>query len=182
MSIDKYIKKAESISLTGDDIDRITDKKCNILSYHELEQFTNLEKVLGKWNACIFLYETKLNQGHWCCIFLNTDNSLHFFDSYGFRCDTELKYADYNLREHNGRQVPHLSGLIDEFMERYPEVHLYQNTYKYQVMSKDVNTCGRYASYRIKMRHLSDNDFQAMLTKNKHYNSDWWISLLTVQL
>ena len=175
MSIIEEIKKAETISLSDEDILHLTHNKCVIRAYEDLEKFNNIDDVLGKFGACALLYQTKEDYGHWVSLFRVDNTTLEFFDSLGWTMDKELKFSDYNLRVHNGEQVPHLSHLVSN-----SKYGLIQNKTKLQKNSFDLNTCGRWAGLRIRLRHLSLNHFVNLFTKNKEYTPDFLVSAMTM--
>lgn len=176
--IDKIITNSEKFELSGKDILRITDNKCSILTYEQLEQFETIDDALGEFGAIILLYETKkFNEGHWTALFKVNETTLEFFDSYGLCLDCELKIApEFNVREHNGVLVPHLTKLVNT--SHYTKL-IYNKT-QFQKIAKDVNTCGRYTALRVRMRDLPLKTYTDYLTKNKCYDSDFWVSSMTL--
>lgn len=173
--IDKQIYKAETINLSDGDILRITDNKCNILRYEELEDITNIDQILQPHGAAVILYQLEEGFGHWCALLKQSDNTLEFFGSYGLKIDEQLKYAKYNLRRHNGVETPHLSHLIGQ--SNYTVI---SNTAKLQKFKKDVNTCGRWVSLRIRFRDVPIKRFIELFTQNEHYDADWFVSAMTL--
>lgn len=168
--MDKLLNESETVDLTGEDLINICEGKVEILPYHELEDVKSIEDLLEKFGAVIILYETKKNFGHYTALLYDPDGKLEFFDSYGFRPDAELKYADYNAEQ----GVPYLTNLL----KNYKKPIIY-NTVKLQKLVREVNTCGRWTSCRIRMRHLPLQKFQQLFTKNKYYNGDFFVSALT---
>jgi len=174
--IDKDIHNAESIDLTENDIKRIIDGKALIITYSELEKYNTINELLELYEAAVILYETKKNFGHWVCIFINNNGELEFFDSYGLYIDEELKIApDYNMRMHNGVLVPHLSALVSK--SKYKLVY---NKKQLQKVLEHVNTCGRWVAMRLRFRDISLNEFINLFTKNQYYDSDFWISAMSI--
>tara|TARA_R110002073_G_scaffold53343_3_gene137742 strand:+ start:12233 stop:12766 length:534 start_codon:yes stop_codon:yes gene_type:complete len=169
--MDNLLKNAESIDLDEGEIRDITEGKCNILSYHNLENVSDINDIL-KNGACIILYETHYNVGHWCALFVNVENNniIEFFDPYGKAPDTELRYALYNLV--NGK--PYLTNLLEK--SKY-EVS-YSNE-RLQTWDKDTNTCGRWCSLRIRLKKLEKMEFVKLFKDNKCYLPDLWATSLT---
>ena len=166
-ALDVIIGDQESIDLSGSDIKEITNNGARVLSYHELVNYSTLDEVLGETQAIILLYETKENFGHWVTVFKINDNTIEFFDPYGLQMDDELNYATYNNQ-------PTLTNLVNA--AGYKVV---SNSKKLQTFKHEVNTCGRWASLRIKFRDTPLREFQTMFGNNKHYNADFWVSALT---
>ena len=93
--MDKLISLAVDEDLTNDHVGLICHNKYDTILYSDLVNYTSLDKVLGKNQGCILLYQTKAYEGHWCCIWKNNDRTVMFFDPYGFACDSELDLATY---------------------------------------------------------------------------------------
>ena len=174
-SIDDIIKDSEKVSLSDTDILNITDHKCTILTYQDLERFNTIDEVLGTFGAVVILYQHDQNFGHWVALFRVNDTILDFFDPFGIKLDTELKFSPFNLRLHQGKEVKHLSHLIDQ--SRYK---LIQNTTKFQEEVSDVNTCGRWCALRVRFREISLKRFSKIFAKTDCYTPDWIVSALTL--
>ena len=175
--IDKKIVDAEAIDLSGSDISRITDNMARIISYDELSNYDSIEDVLGEQGAVVILYETRKNFGHWVCLFWIGENTLEFFDPYGLKMDEELKIEpQFNMRENNGVLSPHLTVLID----LCSDCKVVSNTTQLQKYLEHVNTCGRWVSMRIRFRDVGLKRFIELMTKNKCYDGDFWVSALTL--
>lgn len=177
--MDKLIKQSEKIDLTGADIHRITDGQCKILAYEELENIESLEQILNPHGCVMILYQTARDFGHWVALFRDDPNNtknLEFFDPYGLKVDEELDInSEFHLRQHNGVRTPHLSALIEK-----GNYNVKSNTFRLQKFLKDVETCGRHVGFRIRMREISLNKYIKLLTTNKTYNPDFWVSALTL--
>ena len=165
--IDREILNSEDIDLSGQDIKAITNNKARVISYHELANINSLDELLGINKAVILLYETKENFGHWTALFTIDDETVEFFDSYGFAPDQELNYATYN-------DTPYLSNLM-----KASGYNFIYNDKKLQTFAHDINTCGRWTSLRVRMRDIPLNEFIKLWTKNKHYQPDFWVSAIT---
>lgn len=174
--MDKIIKNAEKFDLSGADIHRITDGKCNIIQYEDLERVNNLDEVLRPHGAVMILYTTRKNFGHWVCLFEKGNKNLEFFDPYGLKMDEELNITnDLHLREHKGIITPHLTALINS-----GGYNVSSNTTQLQEFIEHINTCGRWTALRVRFRDVSLKKFINMMTTNKYYNGDFWVSALTL--
>jgi hypothetical protein len=173
--IDKIILKSENIDLSGDDILRITDNKCHILTYSDLENVQDLNTLFNPFNAVILLYETKKNFGHWVSLLKINENTIEFFDPYGLAPDEELKIIEETTRNINGKIVPHLTQLINE-----SNYKLIYNKQQIQKFLEHVNTCGRYCATRVRFSDVPLRKFIDFLTKNKYYDADFFVSALTL--
>ena len=175
--LDVIVKDAENIPLSGSDLETITEGKSQILKYSDLHQYSSIDDVFGNKEAIIILYLKKSNFGHWCALFKAPwkPETLYFFDSYGFKMDEEIKFADEQLRIHQGKNVPHLTHLV-----RKSNYYLEQNDFQYQSKEHDINTCGRWAAVRVRHLDMTAKQFKTFFTKNKHYTPDFWVSILSI--
>tara|TARA_R110000803_G_scaffold108532_3_gene176828 strand:+ start:5830 stop:6351 length:522 start_codon:yes stop_codon:yes gene_type:complete len=171
--MDKILTNLESQDLTGEDLKRICKNKVDIIPYHTLGNYKNIEDLLGEFGSVILLYEIRENFGHYVALFMNGNNDLEFFDSYGFKPDQEIKYATYN--QSNG--IPHLTQLLNKYDKK-----IVVNTERLQVFHADINTCGRWTSLRILFKKKPLREFIELFTKNRQYNGDFWVSALTYLL
>ena len=165
-ALDRLLDKGEEIDLTNDVIKDITNGKATIVAYHELPNYQSMDELLGEYGACILLYETRKNFGHWVAL-IQQNGFVEFFDSYGFSLDEELNYAKYNNQ-------PYLTQLVES-----SGTNIRENKTRLQVFAEDVNTCGRWTSLRVVFRNMPLPQFTAMFKKNKHYNGDIWATALT---
>lgn len=173
--MDKLLKNAESIDLTGNTIFDILNGDVNIYEYKDLSQFSDIDDVLHTHHKAVILYETKEQFGHWVGLFRVDDRTLEFFDPYGLEVDEELNLIGENIRESLGEIIPHLSYLIME-----SGYDLIQNTTRLQKFLEDVNTCGRHVSVRLNLCHIPLDEYIKLLTTNKCYNADLWVSAMTI--
>lgn len=171
-SIKNLIKNSEKLELTGDQMDLITEGKCNIIPYEELENCNTIDECFKGKEGLILLYQKVNNEGHWCILFKENANTLSFFDPYGFQMDEELKFSDYNLRKHQGQKVPHLTALIEK-----SNYKLNQNKTKFQKMANMVNTCGRHVCCRFRMREYNNKEYSDLF---KGVDADFYVSALTI--
>jgi len=176
MYMDKIILNSEKHDLSGADILRITDNECKIFPYTALMGMNSLDEILEPFGACVLLYETKENYGHWVALIKRTSNLLEFYDPYGLNVDEELNIEnEYHIRKMGGEIMPHLSALIKK--DNYKVIY---NKQQIQKIKEDVNTCGRYCALRIRLRDTTLEKFNNLLTTNKCYDADFWVSALTI--
>jgi len=176
--IEDTILNAEKVSLSGRDILRLTDNDTKLLPYEDLERYDSLNQLIPyEGDTLTLLYQTKEDYGHWVVLINRGDNNLEFYDPYGVKPDEELKHSDFHLRLHRGQITPHLTALIDK--DGY---NIQYNNKQLQRYLSSVNTCGRYTALRVKFKHLSIPQFNALFLQNKCYNPDFWVSALTLFL
>ena len=171
-SIKNLIRNAEKIELSGDQMNALTEGKCNIMGYEELENMSSIDQAFKGKEGLILLYQKTNNNGHWCLLYKVNNNTLNFFDPYSYNMDEELKFSDYNVRKHQGQQVPHLTALIEN-----SNYNLIQNKTKYQKMANDINTCGRHVCVRFRLRDYSNAEYESLF---KGVDADFYVSALTI--
>lgn len=174
-NIDDIIKNSEAYSLSDNEILNLTDNKCKIISYQDLEKFNNIDEVLEPHGATVILYQEKEKVGHWTVLLKHSNNLLEIFDSLGLGLDKELEFSEYNKRRHGGRAIPHLSILIEN-----SKYKIEANTVQLQKDSKDINTCGKWCAIRVKFREKRLKDFVEMFKNSKIMDGDKWVSALTL--
>lgn len=176
--MDKVARLAITEALSDTDLSRICEGKVNILKYERLKDMRSINEALGVHGACIILYESEENFGHWVALFVSKEqpNTLEFFDSYGIKPDSELKLIPDYFREKSGQSQPHLTYLIQASPEwktlLYNEVDL-------QSTKGNTNTCGRWAALRIMTRSIGLTTFQGLFV-GQHFDPDWYCALLTL--
>lgn len=170
MSLINYIKKAESIDLTNDDIMKITDGNCNILSYSDLYHINDIDEAFGGKNNLVLLYEISDSVGHWV-VLLKRGNNIEFFDSYGMQIDEELAYTGNYYKDGEA----HLTRLLKSSKYSY-----FSNKTRFQERKTDVNTCGRHCALRIKFSHMDLLTYTKFINNNGYENPDFWVSSITL--
>lgn len=175
----KFIKHLEKISLSNYDVMNLLNKKINLVLYPDIKKFKNIDELLGKYGACVILYLTKENYGHWCCIFKQKPGVIQFFDSYGEMVDSALDYKmDPYFRKTGGMDLPLLTTML---LDAYNKYEIRFNNFKFQEDKKDVNTCGRFCVVRLWLRDLDEYEFKDFMFSTS-YTPDELVSLLTQEV
>ena len=149
------MEEYKKIALSNGDIYKLLDGKCNILTYPELTKYDDIDSAMGKYKALVLLYLSKQNYGHWICVFQRNNNTIEFFDPYGFFPDDELQFIPEHFREVSGQKYPHLTYLLAKC--KYQKIE-YNNT-RLQKLENNVNTCGRWCVVRLMLRNISIEKF-----------------------
>lgn len=173
--MEKQIKTLLNKSLSNDEIMNIIDGKANLIPYSKVHKYKTLDQLLGKYKACIILYETKQNYGHWCCIFMNTPKLCEFFDPYGLFPDVELKFINNNYAKMSYQDKKYLTQLMIDS----PYLLSY-NHFPFQQLKEGVNTCGRWVALRLLFRHLLLDDFIKIFGKKRGFSKDVGAALITI--
>jgi len=115
-------------------------KVLEIILYPDLSKCQDLRGLLtNDKDCCIILYEEKKLEGHWTCITRLFD-LFEFFDSYGIRFDSELKWLSWKTRLQLNEAIPYLSNLLKGEKYEYKKV-------KYQDDNPNVETCGAHVCH-----------------------------------
>lgn len=172
--MEQSIQKNISKPLSNKEILKLIKNKANLISYKNIHDYDSLDELLGKYGACIILYESRPDFGHWCCIFKNDDDLIEFFDPYALYPDFQLKYLDKKFRDKTGQNYPYLSRLMLE-----SPYDLSFNHYKFQKLKKGVNTCGRWCATRLMFRDMPLDDFIDIFNKKRNYPNDFFVTYMT---
>jgi hypothetical protein len=129
-----------------------------VIKYEDFSKLRDINQLLGKTGACVFLYETKPGYGHWCCLFRRSASTVEVFDSYGYVPDDELNLINRHFRRHSKQDRPYLLRLLDKsgYRTEYNNHHL-------QSHAKGIATCGRHCIARLLHRHISIDQYARRL-------------------
>jgi hypothetical protein len=176
--MDQVIKNAENISLDDKDLTNICyPQTVKIIFYSELDKYETIDDLFRvNGDNIIILYRTTNNYGHWVSL-LNYGNYIEYFDSYGGKPDYMIELAKETIRLTQNDAIPHLTYLLNLAKNRNRKRIIY-NSVKLQKFHQHVNTCGRHAALRIKLRHIELHEYQKLLTHNK-YDPDMTVTYLT---
>lgn len=170
--VQKVIAGYKSIALSDQDVLRIVEGKARVLIYRDLAKFSTLDEALGEHGAIFLLYESRPDFGHWTLVMRRTPEEVEFFDSYGIFPDEELNWVGAEENKQLGQSYPYLSKLLHD--SPYPKLEY--NDHKFQKMSDDVSSCGRWAALRLILRDLTINEFKRLF---KGKNGDDLVTLIT---
>lgn len=147
--IDKY----KDIALSDQDIRSLLDGKCSIVLYRDMHKISTIDQLLGKYNSCVVLIETKEKYGHWVCITLRNDKHkgkhiLEYFDALGKPPDYWLDDISPMFARETNQDKPYLSQLLIDCPYK-----LSYNEFDFQELGNgSVKTCGRWVCLRIMFR------------------------------
>jgi hypothetical protein len=179
MSLIASLKKAIKRPLSNEDIKSITKGKCKVMKYEELRNFMTLDSMFKPYKAVVILYETEPSYGHWVAMLKepgNREGVVEFFDSYGMKPDSEIKFVPAYFRKISGQNKPILTWLIESSPYRCE-----WNQHDFQSKKREVNSCGRWAAVRVAWRDVTLAQFQDFfISSDEKYPSDVIISALTL--
>lgn len=125
------------VELSDTDIKRYIK---NIIQYDDLVNI-DPERLLRQLPVVI-LYRTGPNYGHWTLLHKLDNGHIEFFDSYGFKPDTQFGYIGQEY------QLPHYLWELLKKLSQLTRIHY--NQYPLQAQSPGINTCGRW----VILRHM----------------------------
>src|SRR5690606_21496962 len=105
------LSRLKDIALSNHDITKLLDGQVNIILYPDLHKYTSIDQLLSPYDACILLYESKPNYGHWCALIKHGD-SIEFFNPYGGLPDASLKLINPEFRIESNQVLPYLKILM----------------------------------------------------------------------
>jgi len=163
-------KLNKNYSLSNYDIYKLLNYKCKIITYSDLRKYNNIEYLINLSKFIILLYQhTDINYGHWCTFFINKNNSIEFFDSYGIMPDYELRFADNYFRKENNLLLPHLTALLMKSKR-----NIEYNNYIFQ--GKKSRTCGLWVVCRCLFYKKNIDEFYNLF-KNEIDKDDFLLKL-----
>lgn len=144
----------QDFPLDGDQVQKVAGMRVPIYKYSDILKFPTIEDLLNNPSkACIILYEYKLNEGHWTCVFISPEGIEHF-DSLGYEPDDEFKFIPLEKRKKFGEIREYLRHLL-----YYAPKELEINYNDHKLQEKDSDTCGRWVGYRLRNRHKGTDAF-----------------------
>lgn len=170
----KVIKKIENKPISGNKIANVLNNEVNILTYRDLVKINDLDLILGPYKACIILYETSDNKGHWVLCFEKNNGNIEFFDSLSYFPDSELSFISKSYKIKNNLCYPYLIRLLYE--SNRP---IEYNDHKLQ--HDKSSTCGRWCIVRYLLKNIDIDDF-ANIFLNKQYTPDELICYVTYDI
>lgn len=115
----------------------------NIVIYHDLIKYKNIDAVFNNNDHVFLLYGVaSKNNGHWC-VLIKDKKYIYYFDSYGGDVDNPLKYVkNENKRKIMNQNYCYLKKLLID-----SPYTIYYNNIKFQ--NNNTSTCGRYCVFFV---------------------------------
>lgn len=135
------------VSLSDSDIK--ANGIANIIKYEDLYRISPQQLLTMLPVAILYQpHASDKNMGHWTLLH-KVPGSIEFFDSYGFKPDSEFKVIDY--------QQPHyLAKLLVQLMHM---TKMSYNQYPLQGKGSNIATCGRWVIVRNKFSNYDLDKF-----------------------
>ena len=185
-------KGAVSYSLSDDDIKKIFKHfgfDIKIITYDELVNYNSFNEILTNIDACILHIPQTVDRltGHWVALLKKQEKDktiINFFDSFGKKPDRQLYYTPLKVRNEIFDE-PYLSYILNN--DKKNNIDIIFNCYDFQKEQENINTCGKWCTYRILYfyftKNIYNNDFKQHIYNikhqyYKHYTLDQMISKL----
>jgi len=137
--------------------------KVRIIKYNDLDNYTSIEEILPADDTYfILLYLDSPSTGHWVAMTRNK-NLITFFDSYGGKIDSQLKWVDMGERIRLDTDKPCLTRLL-----KAGNVPYNYSPYDYQSNNPDIATCGSHVLNFITCtldKGMSVNDYRTHMER-----------------
>ncbi len=150
-----------SYSLSGQDIKNFFGGKVKILLFSEIAKYDNLDDLLNPFGRVVILFERSKGRGHWVGLFRSSKEMykgkprVFFFDSYGMKPESELKYSE-------GKNV-YLKQRRNTLLRLFKGQGVKYNDVQLQKWKPKVNTCGRWVCCRLSCDDLNSYEFADMI-------------------
>lgn len=160
------LNKLKDKALSDTEVLKLVNNEAKLVLYPNLYKYKSVDDLLGKFGACVILYESRPSYGHWCAIFKVKPNELEFFNSYGDSTrhegmpDATLKFIPKEFQKISNQDHTYLADLMVNSLYK-----LSYNQYKFQGEGKGIKTCGRHVACRLRMRHLSLDEYYRLVKK-----------------
>ncbi len=148
----KFLNDIEQHELTGDEI------KAQLgyppILYEDLAAITTVDQLLqkGNGNSIIILYQQTRYSGHYTLLY-RRENALCFFDPYGLKYDSELQLLAF-------KNLPHLTRIL-------AGQNCVSSRFPMQKYGSTIADCGSWTITRLRLRHLTDEQFAILFKENE---------------
>mgnify|MGYP001475721999 CR=1 FL=1 len=150
-----------------------------VINYLDLNKYNRIEDIDDILEKGIILYTpiSERSLGHYSCIWMKEDK-LYYWCSYGYNLNYTISKSNYMLSTIE-RDEDFLINLVKDYIRRGGIFIV--NHVKFQNLSSNVSTCGRYSIIRLINKELSHEQFKSWLKLKKYPNmtSDELVTLLT---
>lgn len=123
----------------------------NFVPYDEIYKYKSLDQVLSHSNIAIIVYLFTPTYGHYTTLFRNQNGFLTYFDPFGNPIDKLLNKVPSEYKNELHENHKYLKSLIGD--EQVDEN-------KYKLQNEKSQVCGEWCAFRIKNRHLSNEQFK----------------------
>ena len=147
-------------SITNTDIENYLMSP-NIVKYGDISNMDGIDELFNGNCYVIILVESEENSGHWCCCLRYDDDIIEQFDSYGGKIDNEMRYISSDQKLKLGEENNELANILKGYK-------VVVSKYRFQKLSSDVDTCGKWVLLRLLMfilGHMEIDEFTTWFKK-----------------
>jgi hypothetical protein len=174
MDFEQILNQLKKKPLSGREIMEALNNETKIIKYSDMWKYDNINEVLHPFNNAVILYQVRPDFGHWVCIIKHKNNTLEYFDPYGFSIDHPIKYIKQPFRKQSRQDFPQLIRL---FLNSPYNIQI--NHKKIQTFDKKTSTCGRHIIMRLTLKHVPLKEYQKIFKNENGMNGDEKITALT---
>ena len=134
------------------------------LKYNELAHYNTVDEVLALSPIGVIFLLILIEDnstGHWCVLFAKED-AYHWFDPYGYVCDSELSFLSADKRRELKEDTPLLMNLMLKSSQNKPWTW---SSFDFQRHDSRVQDCGRWCVLRARNLDKTDDEFRAFVTQ-----------------
>ena len=159
----RFLNEIVQRELTGDEIKE--QLGYSPILYSDLATINNVDELLRRGNgtSIIILYQETQYSGHYTLLY-KRGAAICFFDPYGMAYDTELKRLSM-------KQAAHLSRILQG-------TNCTSNRFPIQKYGTKIQDCGSHCITRLRLRHLTDEQYALLLKENEQIISADQLMLL----
>jgi len=158
----EVVEELKEYPLSDGDIQRLLPVDTNIFTYPHLENVSHIDEVFDPHGRAIMLFLTENDKtGHWIAL-IRRGNTIEIFDPYG-NAPSQWKKKLGGSMEDNRRwrqDRPLLEKKIKE-----AGYNMIWNKEQHQPVSRDINTCGRWAGMRLLFADYTLPEFNNIIEK-----------------
>lgn len=148
---------AVATALSGDQVKRLAGG-AKVLRYPDLANIASWDDLMSDGGKAAVLFCTDSpTDGHWLAAF-NGPDGPHVFDPLGVALDAERRYLAAGMGAALGEQNAQFARLLSTQPEK---VHV--SRIDFQADKPGVNTCGRWAGFRLANKDKTDKEFAALV-------------------
>lgn len=168
-----------SISISELDIRKVLKGKTKIIAYTDIYKYKTIDELLYPYGHVFLLYLTKPDYGHWTLIYKYPNkNEIHFFDSYGYKPDTEFEFVkDMEFRIKSNQIYHYLVNLLLKSTKKYAVSYNHFQLQKHNKKGyQHIATCGRWCLARILNKRLDEYQFYELFGGDRNNDKDLLVS------
>lgn len=154
-------------ALSSEDLRKISPD-IRIVLYSDIYKYSSLEQLFqsGGNRPIALLYEIQPKYGHWTLLIRHNPGNYEFFDSYGLKPDSELKFIDKGFRSQSDQDHSYLLDFINKASQGGADT-----TYSKKAMQSSnpsIATCGRWIALRARFSNIPLKEFRQILSSTDY--------------